>query len=185
MTLIRRALMGLVLLAVLATAALLADGLTDEPGVSDVGVILGNKVERDGAPSDRLAARLQQGLELYRSHRVSALIVSGGTGKEGFDEAKVMADWLRARGVPAPAIFIDNQGVDTRATAVNTAALMRAHGWTSATAVTQYFHISRTKQALSKAGVKTVRGSHARYAEWRDLYSIPREVVGYAAYLLR
>ena len=50
---------------------------------------------------------------LYRniSHLIQelAVIVSGGFGKEGWDEAQVMADYLAARGVPQSAIMIDRE----------------------------------------------------------------------------
>lgn len=173
---------ALVLAGAAATAALVIDGVTDEPGTSDVAVVLGNRVEPDGRPSPRLLARLDRALELYREGQAEALIVSGGTGREGFDEARVMRDYLVKRGVPASAVTMDSVGVDTRATAVNAAAIMRAKGWRSATVVSQYFHVPRSKLALSQEGVAEVRGAHPAFFEARDLYSIPREVIGYAAY---
>jgi hypothetical protein len=53
------------------------------------------------------------------------------------------------------------------------------------TVVTQYFHISRSRLALRKFGVKDVGKAHARIFEWRDVYSVPREVVAWWVYLLR
>lgn len=41
------------------------------------------------------------------------IIVSGGIGKEGVDEAKAMASWLFQRGVPRRAVVIDSSGVNT------------------------------------------------------------------------
>lgn len=179
------------LVAVLATlfclcaAVLVIDGLTDDIGQTDVGIVLGSKVELTGQPSPRLAARLDRAAELYRQGRFATVIVSGGTGVEGFDEARVMKDWLVAHGVPAKAILLDSQGVNTWATAVNSAALMRSHGFASATVVTQYFHIPRTRLALRRQGIAEVRTAHARIFELRDLYSTVREVIGFGPYLLR
>ena len=56
------------------------DGLSDDIQSSDVAVILGSKVELTGRPSVRLAARLDRGIELYKSGMTKTLIVSGGTG---------------------------------------------------------------------------------------------------------
>src|SRR5262245_21950109 len=79
-----------------ATAAFISfDGLTDDPVPADVAVVPGNQVNPDGTPSDRLAARLDTALNLYRRGVVKAVLVSGGTGVEGFDEADVMAAYLR------------------------------------------------------------------------------------------
>lgn len=185
---LRRALQILAVLAVLFgffATGIIVDGLTDDLGPTDVGVVLGSKVDPDGQPSPRLAARLTRALELYERGEFKTLIVSGGTGVEGFDEAKVMKAWLVARKVPAEAILVDSQGVNTWATAVNSAALMRRHGFTSATVITQYFHIPRARMALRRQGFTDVRTAHARFFEWRDAYSTAREVIGFAPYLFR
>jgi vancomycin permeability regulator SanA len=96
------------LLAVAAAIALLGAlavawvGLSAKPGDADAALVFGNTVERTGAPSRRLEARLDAARRLYAGGRVRLILVSGGFGKEGFDEADVMARWLRARGVPTP-----------------------------------------------------------------------------------
>lgn len=172
-------------LALACAAVLVIDGLTDNLGPSDAAIVPGNMVFPDGTPSKRLAARLDRALELYKAGLVKAVIVSGGTGTEGYDEARAMKAYLVARGVPAAVVIQDSAGVTTMATARNSAVLMKGRGLKTATAVTQYFHVPRTTLALRKAGVTVSHTAHARYVEWRDLYSIPREVIGYASYLLR
>jgi vancomycin permeability regulator SanA len=176
---------GLAVIPALCAAALVIDGLTDVVGRSDVAIVPGNMVYPDGTPSRRLAARLDRARALYADGRVKAVIVSGGTGAEGYDEARAMKAWLVKHGVPASVIIEDSAGVTTMATARNSAAIMRAHGMKTAAVATQYFHVPRTVLALRKAGVTVNQTSHARYFEGRDLYSIPREVVGYASYLIR
>lgn len=184
----KRFLIGLtVFLAVFAACALaiVIDGLTDRDGRSDVAIVPGSKVYPSARPSPSLRARLDRALELYRAGQVGAVIVSGGTGVEGLDEARVMKVYLMAHGVPDGVILQDSAGVTTAATARNSAVLMRRHGLRTATVVTQYFHVSRTTLALRKAGVSVNATAHARLFELRDLYSIPREVVGYGLYLVR
>jgi uncharacterized SAM-binding protein YcdF (DUF218 family) len=184
----RRRLLSLTLLTavILSPAvAIVVDGLFDDVRPSDVGVVLGNKVNPDGRPSPMLQARLDEALALYRRGLFPMVMVSGGVGKEGFDEAAVMKAYLVARGVPAGAVITDNKGVNTWATAQNASALMRAKGWRSCLVVSQYFHISRSRLALRRQGVRDIRTAHARYFALRDLYSIPREVAGYRSYLMR
>lgn len=177
---------GALLLAATGASALLFAGLHDDVQRSDVGIVLGSKVLTDGTPSKRLQARLDRAGELYRQGMFAHVIVSGGTGVEGFSEAKVMAAYLSARhAVPAAAIILDEQGVDTEATARNSAAIMRAQGFSSALVVTQYFHVPRSRYALRRAGVQVVHASHARYADARDVYSTAREMVALPAYWLR
>lgn len=182
---LRLALLSLIAAGALATAVLVIDGLTDNIAKCDVAIVLGSKVELDGTPSARLKARLDRAADLYADGLFPWIIVSGGTGKEGFDEAAVMSAYLVSRGVPQTAILADPQGVNTQATAVNSAALMKAHDLKSAMAVTQYFHIPRTRMTLKTAGIEPVYTAHAKHFELRDLYSTPREVVGYAVYWLR
>ena len=111
------------------------------------------------------------------------MIVSGGTGKEGFSEARVMADYLiERRKLPRTAAILDELGNTTLATAQNSAAIMRQRSLSSVVVVTQYFHVTRSRYALHQAGIATVRSAHARYLEWRDLYSVAREVIALPIY---
>lgn len=180
-----------VILALMVALACLAGaiaftGLHDDVQLSDVGIVLGSKVMPDGAPSARLRARLDRAAELYRQGVFKHVIVSGGTGVEGFSEALVMADYLvRRRGVPRLAILVDEHGDDTEATARNSAAVMRAHGFGSALVVTQYFHIARCRYALRHAGIEEVHSAHAYYFEPRDAYSTLRELVALPVYWIR
>ncbi|NLB41834.1 MAG: YdcF family protein, partial [Clostridiales bacterium] len=82
------------------------DGLNDNIGISDVAVVLGNKVELDGKPSKGLQGRLDRALELYNKEHFKYIIVSGGTGEEGFDEAIVMKNYLVENGVSDEAVLL-------------------------------------------------------------------------------
>jgi vancomycin permeability regulator SanA len=160
------------------------DGLTDEVQQSDVGIILGNRVEPDVHPSRRLQSRLDRAVELYNNKYFDHLIVSGGFGKEGYDEAKVMKDYLVKAGIPADSIIEDSKGENTQMTAKNCKFVMDSMNFRTATVITQYYHIPRSKLALHKAGIQTVYSAHARIFELRDIYSLFREFFGYYQYLL-
>ena len=181
---LRRTVLVAVGLLVLAAAGLMIDGLTDSAEASDVVVVLGSEVLADGSPSARLAARLDAAIGVYEAGLVDAVIVSGGVGRSGHGEAVAMADYLVAEGVPNEVIVIDGEGVNTRATAVNAAAIMAEHGWTSAIVATQHFHISRSRLAMRQEGIDRVTTVHADHTEFRDVYSLIREIPAYARYLL-
>jgi vancomycin permeability regulator SanA len=166
------------------TVYIVADGLTDEIAKTDVAVILGNTVEPSGKPSERLKARLDKAVELYQKNLVGEIIVSGGFGAEGFEEADVMRDYLIAKNIPESDIILDRDGYDTHKTAVNTRAIMQANGFQSVTIVSQYFHITRTRLAFQKAGIENIYAAHAEYFEIRDVYSILREFTGFYTYAL-
>ena len=180
------ALAGAVGLFVLAAAVLTAYGWCDHLGTgSQVGLVLGNTVEADGRPSPRLRARLDAALRLRRLGYFDWVIVSGGIDPAGHDEAAVMRDYLVEHGLPAAAVLVDNSGADTYESARQTARTMREHGWKRVCVVSQYFHVPRARLALVRCGVKHVASGSARFMEWRDLYSIPREVIGYIWYAIR
>lgn len=159
-------------------------GLRDDLERTDVAVVLGSEVRADGRPSSRLAARLDKGGELYRRGLCSTIVVSGGVGASGHDEAAVMRDYLVRCGIPADQIVTDSAGINTSATARNVSELMRERGWTSVTVVTQYFHVPRTKWAFRRCGVARVCSAHAAYFELRDLYSTVREAVALPWYAM-
>ena len=169
----------------LAGAGIAAAGMADDLRPTDVGVVLGSRVELNGEPSARLAARLERGAGLYAQGVFQHMIVSGGTGVEGFDEATVMRAYLLKRGVPSNAIIVDSAGATTDATARNCANLMASHGFRSVTIVTQYFHVPRTRLALRRYGVAEIGSAHAHFFELRDLYSTAREVAALPAYWLQ
>ena len=161
------------------------DGLHDEVKKADVILILGNKVEENGQPSERLKSRLDKGFQLYQKGYASKVVVSGGLGKEGFEEAEVMAEYLEKLGIPAGHIFVDKQGFDTYGSAKNLAKIMREERFQSVIFVSQYYHMSRIRLALNRVGIEKAFDVHADIAEWRDLYSIPREFFGFYYYLVR
>jgi vancomycin permeability regulator SanA len=169
----------------LGAVLIVVDGLRDDIHPADVAIVLGNTVESDGRPSARLRARLDKAVELYRGGLFEHVIVSGGTGVEGFNEAEVMKRYLVSQGVPEGRIIADGEGLTTSLTARNAAQVMKERGWQSALVISQYFHISRTRLAVESYGVRPVYSAHAEYFELRDVYSIAREVIGYGAYLVR
>jgi uncharacterized SAM-binding protein YcdF (DUF218 family) len=170
----------------LCMTALAADGLVDERARCDVAVVLGAKVRVDGRPSVQLADRLARGLDAFERGDAQYVLVSGGRGVEGHEEADVMAAWLVSRGVPAERVIVDRDGWTTWHTARNTRRILDQRGLTSALVVTSYYHVPRTRLAFERAGVTKVATAHAAYRPaLRDVYSLPREVVGYAWYAIR
>lgn len=159
-------------------------GLQDNVHAADVAVILGNEVTSDGQPSDRLKARLDKAVEIFYQGQTHNFIVSGGIGKEGWDEAQVMANYLIYKSIPAENIFVDSAGITTEATAQNSAIIMNDNNWKSVLIVSQYFHIARTRLAFQKQGIAEIYWASAQYFEARDLYSIFREFFAFYAYLV-
>lgn len=169
----------------ITAAGIVLDGLTDNLGNADIAVVLGTKVNPDGTPSPRLRARLDKAYELYQAGYFPAIIVSGGIGKEGVDEAVAMRAYLIAHGIPAERVHADGLGNNTYLTAQNAARWMAEHDAHSALVISQYFHVPRARLALRRCGIDEVYSAHANYAELRDLYSTAREVAALYFYWLR
>ena len=119
-------------------------------------------------------------MDLYLSQKVKNIIVSGGIGKEGFDEAAVMADYLMSRGVVKKDIVIDSYGDNTSLTSLNTRKIVKSD--VCVVAVTQQYHVSRAKLSLRNAGFTCVLGYFPSYFEFRDIYSWNREIPAWVKY---
>lgn len=157
-------------------------GLLSRPRPADVAIVLGSQVLPDGTPSPRLRARLETAAKLMPPRLVHTWFVSGGIGREGHDESRVMRDWLAAHGVPDSAIVCDSLGANSHLTAVHAAAWMQAHGVQRAVVITQYFHVARAVMACRRAGIDVVGARAPRWYEPRDLYSLAREMVALPVY---
>lgn len=160
------------------------DGLRDTLGPADLAIVLGNTVNPNGQPSARLQARLDKAVQLYQQGWFTQVLVSGGLGQEGFDEATVMKRYLIEQGLPETHIYIDSVGNTTRDTANNAAKLMQANNWHNALVVSQFFHLPRCKLALHQTGITTIYSAHANFFEPRDFYSTLRELPAYLNYLV-
>ena len=168
------------------TAVLLWRGFADDARNADAMVVLGNKVERDGAPSPRLQRRLDCAVRLYREGLAPVVIVSGGRGREGHPEAEVMRETLVEAGIPASAILVDNDGTDTFSTARNTKRIMKAQGLESVIVISSFYHILRTRMVFARFGFEEVSSAHAPLTrEWRAVYSVVREFPAFYYYRLR
>jgi len=146
------------------------------------GIVYGNHVYLNGNPSARLKARLDAAFELYQMDKIQKIFVSGGTGKNGYNEAKAMFHYLIKKGVLSKNIVKDPLGFTSSKTSQNAFQLLG--GDENVVAISQQFHISRTKLSLHNAGFKNICGYYPRYFEWRDIYSTLREVPAWIKYWL-
>jgi vancomycin permeability regulator SanA len=114
-------------------------------------IVPGSRVYRD-KPLPILRARLEAALELYRTGRVKAILVSGQETARA-PEATVMRDWLQARGVPAADVWSDGGGTRTRETMNRAAAF---YGVTDAVVCTQTVNLERSIYLARQAGIDAV-----------------------------
>lgn len=142
------------------------EGLTEKLAVGDMVVVPCNTVNPDGTLSPRLKARLDAAFVLFKDGNCAIIFVSGGTGKEGVDEAVAMKTYLVSLGVPAEDIIQDSLGVNTQATAQHAAAVLNRRNLTTVIATSQFFHITRLRMLLERSGVDVVGTTYARFLSY-------------------
>lgn len=159
-------------------------GSTDYRRPADVVVVPGARVNDDGSLSGSLADRVLTAAELWKLGLAPRLIMSGGTGANGMDEASAMKAFAVAQGVPADAIDTDSAGVDTDATVRNTVAMMP--GTTRVLVVSQFYHLPRLKLAYRTVGrdVLTVPARETLPIPKTPLF-VAREIPGFWVYWAR
>lgn len=167
-------------------AQVLCFGTTDYRRTADAIVVFGARVWSDGTPSPALEERVYTACELYRDGWAPRLIFSGGPGPKKIDEAQAMRQLALKLGVPAEAMTLDPQGINTQATVENTVALCRGCGIKRVLAVSHFYHLPRVKMTFQRAGweVYTVPAA-PRYVLVKLPYFIAREVAALWAYYLR
>jgi vancomycin permeability regulator SanA len=170
---------------ILLLAHLMSFGTTDYTRTADVAVVLGAKVYPDGTPSLSLSDRLDTGIELYRHGHVRYLLMTGGTGVEGCNEALAMRDFAIGAGVAEEDILIDTEGVNTVASARNCREILAQHGLVSALLVSHYFHLARCKMMFVDHGIPCATvPAHMTRRPTREVYFVLRECVAYLVYSL-
>jgi vancomycin permeability regulator SanA len=160
------------------------DGLSDYKGKADVAIILGNTVFADSSLSPWLKARVDKAFELYKSGRVRKIFASGGLGEYGVAEGDAMKWYLEARGVPAGDIFSDNNGKNTYMTAIDFIKLNQSFHFSSATVVTSFYHITRSKYIIRKEGFSPVYGVGSGVYFRSDLLRLVREFFAFYKYAI-
>ncbi|MFF5702274.1 YdcF family protein [Streptomyces sp. NPDC012794] len=119
-----------------------------------------------------LASRLSKGQRIYeaqlaRGSRSPVLLVSGGKGSdERVSEARAMADWLIAEGVPAEAITLEENSRTTEENMLFSKGIMlAANPGYRCVVVTNNFHAFRAAMLARKTGVngQVVGSPTARY----------------------
>ena len=112
-------------------------------------LILGAQVLSD-KPSEILADRLKQGLELYKNGVAEKIIVSGDHGRTDYDEVRVMKDFLISNGVPSENIFMDHAGFSTYDSMYRAKNIFKVE---RLVVVTQEYHLYRAVYSANKLGM--------------------------------
>jgi vancomycin permeability regulator SanA len=160
------------------------DGFTEDYNKADVILVFGTKVNPDGAPSNLLKMRLDMAKKLFDEDYSKTIIVSGGKGAEGFDEADVMYNYLREKGVSEKNLIKDENGTSTYESVKFASAYLKENNDNSILLVSDYYHITRAKLTAKKFGIQNTYGVHADYVYYKDVVPVSREFFAFYDYLL-
>lgn len=140
-------------------AAALTIGEQNNAEPSDVIIVLGAGLRRDGRPGDALWRRSLVAAQAYHQGYAPVVICTGGVSEnQTRSEADGCREVLLREGVPEAAIVLEELSRSTEQNAINTKAIMAERGWRTAVLVTDSFHMLRAGWIFSGEGIE-----HTRY----------------------
>jgi uncharacterized SAM-binding protein YcdF (DUF218 family) len=123
-------------------------GSKDRAQQADVIVVL-------GGGETGTTRRTRHAAVLYHEGYADYLICSGGIGAgERISEAYRCAHSAEKHGVPADAIILEERSLSTEENAIESAAIMREHGWQNAILVSDDYHLWRAHWLFEDQGVQ-------------------------------
>ncbi len=167
-------------------AQVLFFGTTDYRRAADFAVVFGAQVHASGAPSTALRDRMDTAIGLYKKRLVKKVLVSGGVGDSGYNEALVMRDMAVKAGIPKEDVIVDSNGVNTEATVRNSVPFFGTAPRARVLAVSQFYHLPRIKLAYQRAGWEVLTVPAGTSTPIKETpYLVAREVPAFWVYYLR
>lgn len=167
-------------------AQVLFFGTTDYRREASIAVVFGAQVHQNGAPSTSLRDRMTTAVQLYDDHLVRQILVSGGVGDSGYNEALVMRDVAVKAGVPKEDVIVDSNGVSTEATVRNSIPFFAIDTHSGVLAVSQFYHLPRIKLAYARAGWDVLTVPAATSTPIKETPRlVAREIPAFWVYYLR
>lgn len=111
-----------------------------------VAVVLGNRMNDDGTPSQLMLKRMQLVQEAYQKLHPDKIILSGGLAnpKAGITEAQFMHTYLAESGIPTDMLAMEQNSLTTKQNAQFSVPLAQQMGADSIVVVTSAEHMSRS-----------------------------------------
>lgn len=161
-----------------------AYGKVERVQPADCLIVLGSRVRPGGEAGPGLRARALHAARLYRRRLAAKIICTGGRGDYPPTEARTAAAVLRARGIPAGAVVLEEQSSSTYENARYSAEICRRNKWRKVILVTESFHLLRARRHFERQGLK-VYGSPAVAPAGGPLWYYPLATVREALLLMR
>lgn len=131
-------------------------GTIDTAKESDVIIVLGAGLLRDGRPGWALTRRSLQGAELWQKGIAPNVLCAGGQAESyPRSEAAACREVLLARGLPARAIILEEQSRSTEENAIFSRRIMIEQGFKDAILVSDSYHMLRAGWLFQLQGIET------------------------------
>lgn len=103
------------------------------------------------------AERMTDAVLLFQKRKAPRIVFTGGSGNLFFQtrkESDFALQFFESLGVPAKAVFLENESRNTKENAEKTAELFRKYKWESAILITSAFHMERSLSVFANTGIK-------------------------------
>jgi uncharacterized SAM-binding protein YcdF (DUF218 family) len=168
--------------------------VAEPPQPADCIVVFAGGVGESGKAGGGYQERVKQAADLYRQGFARHLVFSSGY-VFAFPEAKIMRALATDNGVPASAIELETQAVNTHDNVVLSKRILDAHGWRRALLVSSPYHMRRALLTWRRAapGIAAVATptpvsqfyTHDRGASLEQMRGIAQEYAAIVAYWWR
>ncbi|WP_234395912.1 YdcF family protein [Neisseria wadsworthii] len=153
---------------------------------ADAIMVLGNAVNRNGAPNPCLRSRVEAGVSLYYADKAPMLLMSGGTDSDGSNEAEAMRDIALSLGVPAAHIRLENRSESTYENIAFSTPLLS--GKDRIVLVSDGFHLARAEWLAAKQwprkNIQSYSGAGCSEPDWQYTRKLIRESLAWAKALI-
>jgi SanA protein len=147
----------------------------DEAPATQAAMILGASVLPNEQLSGILKERVDKAIELYQTHKVAKILMTGDDSTVSYNEVEPVRRYLLAAGVAPQDIFLDHAGFDTYSSMYRARDVFDV---TSVTIVSQPFHLPRAVYIARSLGLEAV-GVEAGTGEpyfYNSLREIPASI---------
>ena len=131
-------------------------GTIDQPGRTDVIIVLGAALSRDGTPYKALIRRSEHAAALWKEGRAGMVMCTGGVGSHvrvPRSEADGCREILMRAGVPPTAVVLEETSRNTEEQTLRIHDIMAVHGWKHATLVSDSYHVFRARYIARGLGI--------------------------------
>ncbi|MFA6339144.1 MAG: ElyC/SanA/YdcF family protein [Candidatus Paceibacterota bacterium] len=143
--------------------------------VTETAVIPGAAILRDNSLSPVLKDRVDRAIELYNSHKVIKMLVTGNNSEVNYDEVGPVRKYLLNKDIPSEDIFLDHAGFDTYSGIYRARSVFDVQ---SMVIVSQSFHLPRAVFIARSLGIDAygLSADNGHYSFYNYLREIPADI---------